>query len=423
MSDNARYFIERLEAGDPPMDCGHIFYDSGIFSSPVWYRFHPATEEWQWTPDLIYWNSIESDIAKEGIWQNYQLSSDNQYIIHYLRLKSINKNINHMEDSWKNTCLKLAEISNYLSSEKFPIEIPESLAHNESLQNYTNQISFENNRINELKGRIYALEYELINGRNTRNTQLSAQVNLNDLRIELIDAFIKYYDLVVGLNKYINTIITNDSQEYRRRIENACYFLEGSGNQIEDNRLNYAVWKYQERLLKHMGIHNNYNNIIDGNEKLFNQIESLNDASQSIQSHLARINSLCKKLEMSKQTENDLRREIVSLEKDNKSLNSQIDTMESIQEKLIASNESLKANLVESDRKSINLENRISELEMELFKVKCALNASRDLENERIKNVIQSALNICPELEYNHETKQFIKKEDNYELLDVSGDD
>lgn len=57
-----------------------------MFVTEIWYRIHPLTGFWQWTPDLQNWMDCKksNNVVIGGIWHGKPPAHCNIYIIEYL---------------------------------------------------------------------------------------------------------------------------------------------------------------------------------------------------------------------------------------------------------------------------------------------------------------------------------------------------
>jgi len=458
MSQKAIEFIEKLDRGNPPMDCGNIIFEGGFFSCPFWYRYNNRNSNWEWSNDLICWNSVFDKVDKEI----FYVSSDNIYIINYLRLKSKSKHIIKMETNLKNLQTNINQFfNNSLLLDRIPIL--DKLLENERVQDYLNQLSFERNIYENQLSQFAILEMEYskemakVRTRvSLKTTELNFMNQMDILKLEIIESRFKYNCLIGELNRYLYELNNKNDEEdllinykLEDQISQAVQFFNGNDTQIMNQDLSLSFLNYQIRLLGLMKVYltgnltqnqlaiengivgyqnslenlskeiRQKNNYIDELQKM-NQLLSLDNTNVK-KDNLNLTNSLLELENISKkdkkQLENIKQDIAIKMESINSSINrinileTQIQDLENIRLSLVNENQSLNNKYEQLNMKNINLEKTNHELERKL-----------DEQSKKNRKLINDILEKCPNLSYNDEEQIFENREDTYDIINLENE-
>ena len=435
MSQSAIEFIKKIESKKTPENGGLYIYEGGFFSMPIGYRFNRKLNEWEWSNDLYIWNSIHMTIDDEI----YCMSSDNIYIINYLRLKSKSKNIKDMENHLE--ALRQSLHNLYSNTSIFdPINIEDEQLRDDRVQDYIHQISFERgiyeNQLSQLTA--IELEYTQEQGRiRTRNSLKSMdthyQTQLDSLKLQIIESRFKLNHLIAELQKYICGLKTKKDNDladdlllnYKLEDEviQACNFLEGRENFINNQNLANSFTQFKKRLLKLLGLP-------ETNESLEQVISKYVENRQFVECTLYKTKA---ELEETKKMNNLLRTDNESSKKDYSLIEKHYLIQKNQMDALNVELFNIKNETHSSLLRIGTLESQVTDLE----NIRSTLIIEKEQMDKTIKQIdyektqsinslkqknrelIEKILTIQPDLIYNEEEGVFQNREDTYDIINL----
>jgi hypothetical protein len=342
-------FIENLENGCPEMENGCIVFSTGLFNTSTWYRLNNKTGNWEWSFDLVYWNSVYTYICGEGLWANYKLDSDNKYIANYLRLKSSNNNIkqmtimnkfiDHIDKTYKKDFNKIDNLDTLDNKDLIELEKKLDLEYKELCE----QVSLVNNS-NKFYDDIKTIRKITKSGANSVN-ELELCSYAYKHKLNVIDTRINYLTIAnTYLTKCYEYILDKNLVDFLN-TPNINYNLSMN----KDNPYYKAINKYQNNIIKQLGYNDYIDNICEGNsyinEKIkvikskledeyitnsqnFRIINNLRNTNQKLSKEIDRLNDTISKLQLVILNSEDRRdpknselvEKILELERENKVL-------------------------------------------------------------------------------------------------------
>lgn len=247
MTNKAIEFIKKYIDNKSIYDNGYLLFNPGLFQNQIWFRYNSKINDWQWSNDLIYWNIKCDKHSKSSIWINSLLNSENDinYILKYLRLIYVNKNIIKMYSP-------LDKIYHYINEIK------------SITSEYDNKSNAEYLKLNLIDYTIKEIKDEL-----DKNWNISNITKTNDV---LADK-----DVLNNLNHNIGNLM-NDNNNYKMDNSILSNYLINFQEDINLNNtsLSEALIIYQSGLLSQLNI--KPSNCVDENTKLlYNSINSIHN--------------------------------------------------------------------------------------------------------------------------------------------------
>jgi hypothetical protein len=258
MSEKAIKFIRDYEQNNSTYDNGYLLFNSGYFNNSIWFRFNVKINDWEWSNDLIYWNKKYDNNSKSSIWINSLLDrkTDINYILSYLRLCNVNKNILQMNDP-------IQQIYSYID------------------QLYNITLEFENNKIldNEIKSNFKLMNFIITNAKEHIEQNKIKETNINNNTLNNLNEknqVIIHKDTLNNLNNSIRKL-NQELLQYKNNIINLSNYLTNIDNNFETNHtiLHESLLIYQSSLLCELNV-NSSNSISENTNLLYTNINMLN---------------------------------------------------------------------------------------------------------------------------------------------------
>ena len=255
MNNKVIEFIRNYIENKSTYDNGYLYFNPGYFQNQIWFRYNSKINNWQWSNDLIYWNNKCDKKSKSSIWINSLFDSQNDinYILKYLRLNYINKNIIAMYNP-------LDKLYHYINEIK-------SITSEYDINNIKLSDTEFNNKPLYLKLNLIDYAINLINDELDKNSNLNIK-KINDV---LVDK-----DTINNLNNKIGNLI---NQNNNHKIDNEIisnYLINYKSNiNLNNTILSESILIYQSGLLSELNI--TPSNCIEENTKLlYSSINSIN---------------------------------------------------------------------------------------------------------------------------------------------------
>ena len=243
MTHKAIKFIIDYEQNNATYDNGYLIFNSGYFNNSIWFRFNAKINDWEWSNDLIYWNKKYDINSKSSIWINSLLDrkTDINYILSYLRLSNVNKNIIQMNDP-------IQQVYTYID------------------QLYNLTLDFEHNKIfdNEIKSNFKLMNFVINNAkehidtiRNNKQNQNNEIVNKNSILTihpEKTEVII-HKDTLNNLNNTIGKL-NREIAIYKNNMTTLSNYFTNIENNLDINHdiLHDSFLIYQSSLLCELNV-------------------------------------------------------------------------------------------------------------------------------------------------------------------------
>lgn len=256
MTDKAFKFIQSYEQNSSTYDNGYLLFNSGYFNNKIWFRYNTKKNDWEWSNDLIYWNKKYDNNCKSSVWINTLLDSKNDinYIISYLRLNNVIKNIVKMNDP-------LQRIFAYIDK-LYDFSLDNDIKLNYKLMNLT----------------IKNAKQELENIRKNNEKQYTTISKKNDV-VNVVNEYTQVKIDKDTLNYLNNTIglLNQEIISYKSDISNLSnYFTNNNYNiDINNSSVDDLFLIYQSSLLSELGVDSS-NCISDNTKLIYKSINLLN---------------------------------------------------------------------------------------------------------------------------------------------------
>ena len=383
MSNKAKKFIFNYDNNKCEYDNDYIVYNPGFIHNTIWFRFNNIKIDWEWSNDLIYWNKNYNNVNKCGIWVNSLLDRGNDinFIINYLRIKCVNKNIQVMTPKNEKKTLPIGE--NYTIN--IPIKKKNKKRKNK-IGGENENSNIEMHKFNNAIGSLSNMDTAMKETLNSMNTSDLIKIDKS---------------VLLNLNNNIG-ILHNELFRYSKDINMISDHFYGKNNDINTNNILYQSFlNYQNSLLT--ALNTNYtNSAYDNTYLLYERISQLN---QKLDNQIFENSQLNEKISNNKINGNKCI--IQLLELSNKNLELERNLLKNQIIELILEIESYK-NTQEGN--CIKIMGISKELEQ-----KNTIISNLKLFNE---NIVSSVSMLSPNLEYDIESSIFRLKED-YEVLNL----
>jgi hypothetical protein len=386
MTENAIKFIQNYNKNNSTYNNGYLVFNPGYFKNKAWFRFNASKNDWEWSNDLIYWNKQYDTNSKSSVWINQLLDSKNDinYIISYLRLSNVNKNILQMNDPIQRISTYIDQIYNFL------------------LNFATNKISENDLQLNVINSALKNIKVELDRIINQDVFDYYTFKKCNENNQVLVNK-----DILTNLNNTIGNL-NNQINHYKNDIsELSNYLINIDNNQLEMNNsvLCDSFIIYQSGLLSELNVEPSfsisentnliYKNMNMLNKKLDELVNENNQLKEQLDEQILEKN-LCEK------RINGNRCIMKSLEISNKKLQQNIDLLKTEHRKQILEIEGYK-NTIEGNT-------------MKIFGI------TQELEKKDI--LIQSLLREKKEIaiqtmDISDDTQKHLTNKEDYEILSL----
>ena len=422
MYNRVKEFIDKLENGFPPMDHGYIVFYGGFWSNSIWYRFDLEAYCWQWTDDLVNWNSV--------IETNKNVNNDNMVIINYLRLKSLNKDIKIMSKDLEQIVHNL--FINYKTLDRPNID--DKYRDDIKIQDYLNQLDYEFSIMDKTVANLISIEDNYQNERDLLKTRQSQRLFLTNYtntviseKMYILDQRLKISYLINDLNMRLIQIMAPDHlldtykmEQLEDDINQVCNFLDKKTSFVDNNRVLTSILNYQGRILNSLGVSFNQNIAIN-NEFIYKGIYNLKEKNEKLNNTILNKNDQIALLENTG---------IEYFEKIKKLTNNEGVLLKNADEcaKRVKSME-LKYAILEASRMDLHYQN--TELEcsvscnddyiLKLTNENKVLTKNNEVlrnENTSLKEQLNKIIRLCPQIVYDLSEKDYVLREDSYDMLE-----
>ena len=422
MYNRVKEFIDKLENGFPPMDHGYIVFYGGFWSNSIWYRFDLEAYCWQWTDDLVNWNSV--------IETNKNVNNDNMAIINYLRLKSLNKDIKIMSKDLEQIVHNL--FINYKTLDRPNID--DKYRDDIKIQDYLNQLDYEFSIMDKTVANLISIEDNYQNERDLIKTRQSQRLFLTNYtnsviseKMYILDQRLKISYLINDLNMRLIQIMAPDHlldtykmEQLEDDINQVCNFLDKKTSFVDNNRVSTSILNYQGRLLNSLGVSFNQNIAIN-NEFIYKGIYNLKEKNEKLNNTILNKNDQIALLEntgieyfekIKKLTNNEgvLLKNADECAKRVKSMELKYAILEASRMDLHYQNTELECSVSCNDDYILKLANENSVFANE--------NSVLANENTSLKEQLNKIIRLCPQIVYDLSEKDYVLREDSYDMLE-----